>query len=263
MGEQEIGLQQSRDNATTAFNREKELDQWLGQNQIQWRVQDLKKAGLNPMLAAGGGLGMGMATQMAPQAQSFSTGGAVQTGVQAAQTGSQIAANTAMAQSSVANAHRQDVAAAMDLGINTDVGKQTIAESQARTVLIGLQGAATQAQTSLTAAQVSQAEAQTSKIAAEISNLGKSGSLIDAQTAMQRLSNVMQGMSNAQFRLMAPELFVQAHAASQSAAFNLDILEKAAAVARSDFGTGAAYVDRIMNWFHLGANISSSTVSKQ
>lgn len=62
----------ARDNATTAYNRTRELDQWLGTNQVQWRVEDLRKAGLNPALAAGAGFGGGMTSQVAPSAQTQS-----------------------------------------------------------------------------------------------------------------------------------------------------------------------------------------------
>lgn len=63
-----LGSNQARDDATTAYNRTRELDQWLGQNQIQWRVSDLEKAGLNKILAAPGAFG-GIGTQVAPSAQ--------------------------------------------------------------------------------------------------------------------------------------------------------------------------------------------------
>lgn len=63
-----FGSNQARDDATTAYNRTRELDQWLGQNQIQWRASDLEKAGLNKVLAAPGAFG-GIGTGVAPQAQ--------------------------------------------------------------------------------------------------------------------------------------------------------------------------------------------------
>lgn len=59
---------QSRDNATTAYNRQREMAQWIGSNQVQWRVNDLKAAGINPMLAAGGGLGGFAGAPMVPTA---------------------------------------------------------------------------------------------------------------------------------------------------------------------------------------------------
>lgn len=76
-----FGANQARDDATTAYNRTRELDQWLGQNQIQWRVQDLEKAGLNKVLAAPGAFG-GIGTQVAPSAQGG--GSALSSGVSGA-----------------------------------------------------------------------------------------------------------------------------------------------------------------------------------
>lgn len=63
-----FGANQARDDASTAYNRTRELDEWLGRNQIQWRVSDLEKAGLNKVLAAPGSLG-GIGTGTAPAAQ--------------------------------------------------------------------------------------------------------------------------------------------------------------------------------------------------
>jgi hypothetical protein len=59
----------NQDAATLAYQRQRELDQWLGSNQIQWRANDLEAAGFNRVLAVNGGLG-GVATQSAPQAAS-------------------------------------------------------------------------------------------------------------------------------------------------------------------------------------------------
>lgn len=91
-----LGQNQSRDDATTAFNRQMALDKYLGQNQIQWRVSDLEKAGLNKVLAAPGAFG-GIPTQMAPQAQgggqalSQGISGAVSSALSAQQQVAQIA----------------------------------------------------------------------------------------------------------------------------------------------------------------------------
>lgn len=65
---------QSRENATTAYNRQREMAQWLGTNQVQWRMQDMKAAGLNPILAAQGGFGGFAGAPGVPNAGSVSAG---------------------------------------------------------------------------------------------------------------------------------------------------------------------------------------------
>lgn len=60
-----LGAVFSQHSAKVAFRRQKTIMK----NQISWRVQDLLKAGLNPMLAVGAGVGGGGAPHVAPAAQ--------------------------------------------------------------------------------------------------------------------------------------------------------------------------------------------------
>lgn len=233
----------------------------MAHNQYQWKVEDLRKAGLNPMLAVSGPGNTAPIPSMIPMQNVGAAAG--QGAAQGLQAGSTAQLQSAQAQAATAAAAASNANAMKTAGIDTEAAKQGITESNARIELMSLQGQATSAQTSLTGAQIAQTDAMSQKIIAEIANLGASKSLTEAQTVLTRLNGAMQGMSNAQFKLMAPELFVQAHAASQKAGFDLDLLSKAAETAQGTAGTAMAYMDRIMNWFHIGANISSSTVSKQ
>lgn len=238
--------------------------QSMAHNQYQWKVEDLRKAGLNPMLAVSGPGNTAPIPSMIPM-QNIGAAAAqgLASGAQVAQATSAIQLQNAQAIAAQAAATASTANAAKTAGVDTDATRQGIVESQARTELMALQGQATAAQTHLTGAQIAQTDAMTQKLTAEISNLAASKSLTEAQTTLARLNSAMQGMTNEQFKLMAPELFVQAHTASQKAGFDLQMIEAAAKTSEGTPGTVMAYIDRIMNWLHIGANISSSTVSKQ
>jgi hypothetical protein len=101
----------ARQDSETAYKRTRELDQWLGSNQVQWRVGDLSKAGINPILAAGAGFGGGMSTQMSPQTQTqAATGMASNVQAQASRTAAeaQKVSSAAQAQTADANARTAD-----------------------------------------------------------------------------------------------------------------------------------------------------------
>lgn len=92
--------------AELSYQRERDLDEWLGKNQVQWRVQDLNNAGLNPVLAAGAGFGGGMTTQQAPQAQSPGSQQYGTAALQGAASAAQISAITAQARLANAQANK-------------------------------------------------------------------------------------------------------------------------------------------------------------
>jgi hypothetical protein len=138
---------QARDNATTAYNRQRAMTEWVGSNQVQWRVNDLQKAGINPILAAGAGLGggggiasvasagtpasSGFGSSQAQSAKTSASAAAKQADTQAAVGQSVIDANTSAAQASRAaadksNAEADNLRAAKPTGDQADRGREAI-----------------------------------------------------------------------------------------------------------------------------------------
>jgi len=122
-------------NTNQAWKRQKKVMK----RQIQWRVKDLRKAGLNPVLAAGAGLGGGgapsVATPMTPDfGQALSSG--ARAGLEAARNKSVVKNTLAQAGAATAQANAQNaVADRQRVGIETERAQQSqlraAAESQA------------------------------------------------------------------------------------------------------------------------------------
>lgn len=115
-----IGIQRNN----VSWRRQKKVLQ----NQIRWRVADLRAAGLNPILAAGSGLGGGGASPpVQPSIPDFGAGASAgsRAGSEAARNRSQIEANNANAAAQKAQAERQRE------GVNTEKAQQAALNSQA------------------------------------------------------------------------------------------------------------------------------------
>jgi len=235
---------------------------------MQRRVTDLKAAGLNPGLAySQGGASAptisGQTTQLQNPDAAFGQMGAQASsaiGAQQQQTAVTANANASNAQAvnSLSQAAKNNIDAMNAAGVDVDVKRQGIAESQSKQQLMTLQGDAASAGAQLDRAQIQVAQAQLPKIQAEIQAIGASKSLAEAQTHLANVNQMTGQLNNAQFKLMSPELYVQARIASQKAEIDLSNLAVASRPAQGAAGTALSYADRILNMFHIGANISKS-----
>lgn len=264
---------QSSTNAAMLANQ-KQMQDWeekMSDSAMTRRVADLKTAGLNPLLAVGEGgastPGMSPVSLGNPSASYGNLGGqvssAIGVGQQAAPAAAAANASSAAAVDSLASANARNVHASKEAGADTAYINQLNAESQTKQVLMASEESRNYAQASLSQASIRVADATLPKIQAEIANLASSTDLQSQQAALSRLVQVMQGLQNEQFNYVMPAVAQSTINAARASSFDLVGLEKAKDAASGTFGTVMPYVERIFNLFHLGANISKSTVSKE
>lgn len=236
------------DTAAGLFQAERNQDfaQKQMMNAYQWQVADLKKAGLNPMLALTKGAVMPSGSSSVSSRMGEAISGGLSLSIQRRQMESNVALNSAAAAKAAAEAtepmfrNAERLAAIGKLDADTALARADASYRLAQTQLVPLQGDLLKAQAQVQEAMIPQIRAQTLQALSSASER-------ESAAALNRVEAILAGANAHQVQALTPYLVQLRQASAELAENGLPESRNAAAYANSRFGQiMQRYVDPVL-----------------